>query len=290
MKIDVKKINLDLENKGFSGPHPYFKIKELELINKTIYLKTKKYFKNKIKLDNQLKNIDHKLLDKDFIEYLSPFVRPKVFEFGKSKKILNLISKILNTKKPEICTNFFKFRANYCAPDLVKNSGGKVGWHQDAQTLFLYGFKSFYYDNVTMWVSLNGANKNNSLELVPFSNKKLKLYRQHYKSYRELNEISNDLENMKTFKFDCEPGSIVLFNSLMFHRTVLNTSGKIRFSLDLRFYNPEKKKTDYKINTLLYYDKYLYEFKKTKVFDKISSVINFLSLKLKKQNSDNKEI
>ena len=34
MKIDVKKINLDLENKGFSGPHPFFKIEELELINK----------------------------------------------------------------------------------------------------------------------------------------------------------------------------------------------------------------------------------------------------------------
>ena len=138
MGLNIKKIIEDLENKGFSGPYPFFKKKELELINRTVLLKTKEYFKDKIKLGDNLERINHKLLGKNYMHYLLPHIRPKLPEFSKSKKILNLISKILETKNPKICEDFIQFRGNYLAPDFVKGGGGRVGWHQDAQTLFLF--------------------------------------------------------------------------------------------------------------------------------------------------------
>lgn len=114
-------------------------------------------------------------------------------------------------------------------------------WHQDVGT-FLYSSKNnvYRYNSYTLWCSLTESSTDNSIEFVDKKYYDNKIYNSYFKkSIRhghitfDKSKIPFDENNIKTIKFNFKPGEAVIFDSLIFHRTVRKAK-QIRVSFDLR--------------------------------------------------------
>ncbi len=165
-----------------------------------------------------------------------------------SKGIYSVFKNIFkNPEIFEICT----FRAR------IPNQKRVIyNWHQDEGTWFLSKNKKINNKfSATMWLSINGSNYNNSIQLVKGSHNG-KLFNhsyvdgQGYFKAENLNIINNsNIYNVKT-----SPSQAVLFHPLTLHRSVPNAQDKPdmypRYSVDIRYYD-KSSKLDYK-TTLLF--------------------------------------
>ena len=291
--FDYKKIRDEIENQGFSGPYKIFSNSDLEIIKKKIYNLSKTFFKDEksIPLSENLTTKNIKKFNGNYASFVKSRIRKEIFKFGVQKKIIKIITNILEAKNPEFSDEFFdlRFNINENLYDKYSNknnskSTGITAWHQDAETLYLNKYKAFNFDIVTVWISLNSADVNNSMEILPKSNKANRLYQQHYHDFREISEVSEDFANSKSYKIKCKAGDVFFLHPLVFHRSIMNTSNHLRCSLDLRYFNPDKKKQNYKIDTLLRYNKMVHNFKETKIFHLlIDSYLKIKSLTSKKR-------
>ena len=144
-----------------------------------------------------------------------------------------------NPKKYEIST----FRARYPSEERVI-----YNWHQDEGTWYLSKNKNHLNKfTATMWLSINGANSQNSIQLLKNSHKK-KLFDHKYvmgQGYfnaelkEEVEENNQDLVTINT-----KPSQAVIFHPLTLHRSVSqeNKNGLYpRYSVDIRYYDFGKK-------------------------------------------------
>lgn len=163
-----------------------------------------------------------------------------------SKAIKNSFKKIFsNPIKFEICT----FRAR-----IPNQSRVIYNWHQDEGTWFLSKNKNLQNKNpATLWFSINGSDKHNSIELVPKSHLS-KLFKHSYvdgQGYFKAEQIKIDPK--KIYTVQTKISEAVIFHPLTLHRSVLinndNPDMHPRYSVDIRYYdlnNSSKYRTDLK--------------------------------------------
>ena len=108
---------------------------------------------------------------------------------------------------------------------------------------------------MTLWLSLNGANKEESIQLVKYSHKK-KLFNHEFvngQGFFNINE-KDSINDNDIFTVEIKTSECVIFHPLTIHRSVPPTklSLRPRYTVDIRYYdeNFEKDfKVDWKLST-----------------------------------------
>jgi hypothetical protein len=150
-----------------------------------------------------------------------------------------------------------KFKLIFKEPILYKINGfrwllpteenASLPFHQDECTWYL--FKDKYYQNKligTMWLSINGSNKLNSIELIKKSNKELKLFDHKFiknTGYFGGTVKKNIFNDNQKYQIETAPGEAIIFHNLTFHRTIndKNRDKMVpRYSIDLRYYDKDQ--------------------------------------------------
>lgn len=118
-------------------------------------------------------------------------------------------------------------------------------WHQDEGTWHLS--KNPNHLNkfpATLWLSINGANKNDSIQLVEFSHKG-KLYDHAFVSGQGYFNIKSKCEIDETtiFNVETKPSEAIIFHPLTLHRSVpnLKINYRPRYTIDIRYYDRDFK-------------------------------------------------
>jgi len=110
-----------------------------------------------------------------------------------------------------------------------------VPWHQDAG---YYGPLSVKNEAFTTWIPLVPVSADNGcMQVVPKSD--INGFRHHADQVGEgsFKEIDDDsINEVDAITCPMEPGDILIFNQLTYHRSLPNTTDAIRWSIDLRFY------------------------------------------------------
>ena len=154
----------------------------------------------------------------------------------KSTGIQNVFKKIFNNK-PKL---FFisKFRANF-----PSHQRSTYDWHQDHGSWYMS--KEINIKDImpaTMWFSVNGANKNNSIEVVKKSHKNGLLNHENVDGqgyFKIKNKFVLDKKNIIVIK--CKPSQCIIFDPLTLHRSISLKNLKPRYSVDIRYYDEFKK-------------------------------------------------
>ena len=89
----------------------------------------------------------------------------------------------------------------------------------------------------TLWLSLNGADASNSIEMIPGSHRGW--LEDHYftdgQGYFRA-ELPHEFRHATPFVVEAEAGQGVWFHPLTFHRSVPMRTDRPRYSIDVRYY------------------------------------------------------
>ncbi len=118
-------------------------------------------------------------------------------------------------------------------PKLPENERTLVLWHQDA------GYTADDADVLRMmnvWTPLVPATRENGcMEIVPGTHRQGVVRHEKDEHYlRIADDVILPLED-RAVAVECDPGDVVLFSNLVFHRGLPNVSDHIRWSLDFRY-------------------------------------------------------
>jgi hypothetical protein len=228
---------------GFTNTFKVFK--EPSVLNK---IKQMIYDYTKNDLENHDVNLDlDKKLTLKFKKQVSQDYATGLRRFITNSDEYNNIINHLDVKE--------KFKLIFKEPILYKINGFRwllpteenisLPFHQDECTWYL--FKDNYYQNKligTMWLSINGSNKLNSIELIKKNQiKDLKLFDHKFiknTGYFGGSVKKNILKNNQNHSIETAPGEAIIFHNLTFHRTIndKNRDKMIpRYSIDLRYYD-----------------------------------------------------
>ena len=163
-----------------------------------------------------------------------------------SKEIINVFKKIFkNPIKFDICT----LRARFPGQKRVI-----YHWHQDEGTWYLNNHNDITNKYpTTLWFSINGANKQDSIQLVKKSHKHI-LYNHTFikgQGYFSAKLKEFKLDDNLICTVETNPSEAVIFHPLTLHRSVPYSTNKLRprYSIDIRYYD-ENEKLNYKTNFL----------------------------------------
>ncbi len=152
--------------------------------------------------------------------------RPGFFQLFGHSGLLDLAEEALG---PEV-----RLYPNYSVrPKLPENERTLVLWHQDA------GYTSRASDVLRMmnvWTPLVPATRENGcMEIVPGTHRQGVVRHEKDEFYlRIADDVILPLED-RAVAVECDPGDVVLFSNLVFHRGLPNVSDHIRWSLDFRY-------------------------------------------------------
>ena len=243
------------QNFLYRGFTDIFKVsidEELCNLQKLIYLNTKNYLikhKESITLEEKV-NLNFKEIpaEKEW-SYLMETVNnsDELKNLINSEGIKFAFNKIFKNPIPfEIST----FRARFPNQQRVI-----YNWHQDEGTWFLSKNKNHLNKfPATLWLSINGATKEDSIQLVKFSHNE-KLYdhkfikEQGYFSIGKKKNINSD----KIFTVETNSSECFIFHPLILHRSVPVTkiSLRPRYTVDIRYFDKGFQpsfKTDFSFN------------------------------------------
>ena len=150
-----------------------------------------------------------------------------------SRSIANTFKVIFKNPKPfKIST----FRARFPEQKRVF-----YNWHQDEGTWYLSKNKDVQNKlPATLWLSLNGANKDDSIQLIKFSHKK-KLFNHEYVTGQGFFNINkkNFISEKHIFTVETNPSECIIFHPLTVHRSVPSTELNLRprYTIDIRYYD-----------------------------------------------------
>jgi hypothetical protein len=252
----LKQIRTELLEKGYSGPWPMFDAKAIEPVQKLIYAHMKPWLVGdnaKLSLVEKLRLPVRKDTPQSVGLELRKKMTPHVEKFAESTlRVRQIFETLLDTKQCKPCSMFQDFRGN-----LPVKGQALTGWHQDNETFFLQGRPEWKHPNFTMWISLNGAEPNNAMEIIPNSHASRYLYAQHYNYVaRPLEEIDPALAKIKPIRYKANPGEAFFLTPMTFHRSVPNGQEYARFSMDMRYYDTSRNVSgDYRVAPWLYWKK-----------------------------------
>ena len=133
-----------------------------------------------------------------------------------SQSISNTFQVVFKNPKPfKIST----FRARFPEQKRVF-----YNWHQDEGTWYLSKNKDVQNKlPATLWLSLNGANKDDSIQLIKFSHKK-KLFNHQYVIGQGFFNIKkkNFINEQDIFTVETNPSECIIFHPLTVHDLFLN--------------------------------------------------------------------
>lgn len=194
----------------------YEKIIRKKLLQKKLINSQNIFLKNKLKLIN-LSDIDKKIITG---HYPLKF-RLKIFKkLITERKLMNKLKKILNTKKIYI---YIPTMSRYALPNCKLSL---TPWHDDSS--YNPHFKKF----VTVWIPLIPINKriggicflNDSQVKAKNETKKKEVFFSKYKLSKK----------PSVRHYECNIGDALIFNNRTIHKSVLNKSKIIRYSIDFR--------------------------------------------------------
>jgi len=176
---------------------------------------------------------------------------PTSEDFSKVMRALDNSPEVLAVvQSPEVCAAFqrifdtqnvkqfpiSRLRAQF--PNVGRST---YQWHQDEGTWYAIPVKDLAYKlPATLWLSINGADSSNSIEIILDSHRS-KLER-HYKVEGQgfFNaDVPESMANNDHRIITTLPGEGVAFHPLTFHRSVVGTVIRPRYSIDIRFYSDE---------------------------------------------------
>ncbi len=214
----------DLKKNGFVIIRNVFSKAMIKKLQKPLKLNS---FKKNVAVVDQSEGFNVKDNFEDFLKFL-----------GEKKNSEEIIK---NTKRVFESTSFFKSKLtffkiiewNALRVNVPENKYKNVYWHQDIQTPLeskneLYK-KKFY----TFWIPFTAVNKENSIEILPNSNKKI-VFHNHYRVDFPLPKI---YQKIKPYKIKINAGDMVVLDNFTFHKSILNISKLLRISVDLRYSN-----------------------------------------------------
>tara|TARA_Y100000590_G_scaffold446595_1_gene580532 strand:+ start:33 stop:797 length:765 start_codon:yes stop_codon:yes gene_type:complete len=245
-------MDVNFANRGFTKIIPIQFEDELKNLQIKIYDLTKNLLENhdeNLDIQDKLKlKFKRKPSNDDWSRLMGEINKSnELKELINCKPVEDAFKIIFDNPKPfEIST----FRARFPEQKRVL-----YNWHQDEGTWYLSKKKEHLNKfPATLWLSLNGANKDESIQLVKYSHKK-KLLNHNFVSGQGFFNIDkkNEIDENDIFTVETKASEGVLFHPLTIHRSVPATkiNFKPRYTIDIRYYdeNFEKKfKVDWKFS------------------------------------------
>ena len=248
-------------NSGVTEVLDVFVKKELLEIQNLIYEQTKYLLinhNNKMRIEEKIKLPFKKIPPKsEWTKLMNVVNESKVLKnLIKSEGVIKIFKKIF-VNNPKF---FFisKFRANF-----PSHERSTYDWHQDHGTWYMskeINIKEI--EPATMWFSINGADKSNSIEIIKESHKNGLLDHQNIEGqgyFKVRKEINLKKKNIITVK--CDPSQCVIFDPLTLHRSIPSKKLKPRYSIDIRYYD-ENEKREFKINNFFKFKRILKKFER----------------------------
>ena len=155
-----------------------------------------------------------------------------------SKKIITLLTTILNTNKESIILNNQRFRIQIPGNDKISN----LPWHQDCHYNSIKRTKS-----IVVWISLGEITK--KMGPIIFKNsshkfgeqKKIKIKKENGGNAFLVNVCNPRLKNLQEVDFDTSFGDLILIDMNTVHTSGNNlTLDKIKYSAQARFHVVKK--------------------------------------------------
>jgi hypothetical protein len=119
-------------------------------------------------------------------------------------------------------------------------------WHQDEGSWYLFKDKDLKNKLMgIMWLSINGSDVSNSINLLEKSHLSLKLFRHSFVKgigYFKA-RISASLSKLPVYRVHTKPGEAIIFHNLTFHKTSNDSSASKmvpRYSIDIRYYEKDE--------------------------------------------------
>lgn len=130
------------------------------------------------------------------------------------------------------------FRARF--PDQVR---AHYDWHQDAGTWYVTRDGRLAEKAVaTLWLSINGADAGNSIEILPRRGEARLRYHRPVDGQGRFRAAPQDIDTSGAIAVACAPGEGVLFDQLTLHRSVpARPESAPRYSIDIRYYRPNER-------------------------------------------------
>lgn len=152
--------------------------------------------------------------------------REGFFHLFAQPRLLEIAEQILG---PEI-----RIYPNYSVrPKLPENKRTEVLWHQDA------GYTSSDADILRMmniWTPLVAVNElNGCMQFVPGSQRQGVVPHEKDLYYLRIRDDYIKPLEVQAISIEIDPGDVVIFSNLLFHRGLPNRSSHIRWSLDFRY-------------------------------------------------------
>ena len=226
--------------KGFTDVTSVSINEELRNLHKLIYSNTKNYLvehTDSLPVEEKVNLNFKEIPPKEIWSYLMKAVNI-------SKELKNLInSEGIKSTFKKIFKNPQPFEISTFRARLLNQERAIYDWHQDEGTWFLSDNNNHLNKfPATLWLSVNGATKDDSLQLVKFSHKE-KLYNrkfikgQGYFNFGKKKNINPD----RIITIDAKPSECVIFHPLTIHRSVPVTKASLRprYSVDVRFFDKE---------------------------------------------------
>ena len=199
--------------------------------------KSNKDFMKDITIDEKVLNFYQEM---PFNIYGDLKIATEKIKKNKLKLIINSKNVISAFKEIQGSPQKFSISTFRCRfPD---QSRSLYNWHQDEGTWYLSKNKNVQNKfPATMWFSVNGANENDSIQLVTGSHKK-KLFDHKYvegQGFFTANVKEKEIDMDKIFTVKTKPSEAIMFHPLMLHRSVPYAEGVLRprYSIDLRYYD-----------------------------------------------------
>jgi len=150
-----------------------------------------------------------------------------------SAAIVEVFEKLFGSKpeKFPICA----FRAA-----VASNQRAHYDWHQDQGTWYVTKMKKLARQMpYTFWFSVNGADSSCSVEFALKSHHLKLLFHSFVEGQGAFQaNIGKDIGKFEKFIIDAQAGEGILFHPLTLHRTIVPLTLRPRYSIDIRYSNP----------------------------------------------------
>ena len=240
----------DFLKKGFTEIINVPVKKELDLLQKLIYSNTKNLLVDhdeNLSIEKKV-NVNFKEISpqKDWSNLMNIVNNSKELNsLINSEGIKSAFKKMFQNPEPfDICT----FRAR-----MPSQKRAIYDWHQDEGTWYLSKNKNHLNKfPATLWFSINGANKDESIQLIESSHNNT-LHNHNYVNGQGFFNIDNKkiIDEKKIYTVCMKPSEGVIFHPLTLHRSVPTNPNNLRprYTIDIRYFDRSFKpnfKVDYK--------------------------------------------
>jgi ectoine hydroxylase-related dioxygenase (phytanoyl-CoA dioxygenase family) len=155
--------------------------------------------------------------------------QPEVFELQHDPQLVDIIVQLTGTDA--IGHPVFNAR-----PKMPNQQGTVVPWHQDSG---YYGPQSNESLIITAWIPVVPVDaENGCMQVAPGSHRAGLLEHQPENRagrFLEISEADSVVDEVRAVTCPMEPGDVLLFHNLTFHRSLPNTSPITRWSIDIRY-------------------------------------------------------